>query len=447
MNIKYFNSLFTKYKNCYEELKPILENIKSLENDIIEKKARNNKTYERTIVVAKEKEEYIKNNSDNKFNTFIKYIDFLNDEDIYDSTNFTINEKTGSLIKSENGSAIYIKPDTLTYSGDNIFLECTFNKSTYFNEINYEFYNNFGVPIVPDKITVVNEGIETIFYEPNFRYFNLNNKNFDNTFYFTAKKINSVRFYFSEPINKTYTKVSLRTQKYSDSIGDYIILTTKLNGVLNSYNIFKNSDEYNIPFKYSYSFDNVTYNDFEFDEFNKYLLTGTKGFEQLFIKIKSDYEAYNAENKYEIVLNNYKSGMIYSDEVIMQLNSSSTISYKITFTHSQYKKLKSAFDEAALDINNFINQNKAGVYVVNTAFLKRANTYDASNLYYYDDIDILKTEPEKFSFILDESKNQIFVSAFMHKFDYLINTESKNFLVGIDRTLFTPSIFDISIKG
>ena len=414
-----------------------------------QKTIRNEKRYKEIIDEIGQKETKIKSMMDNKYYKYIQLVDFINENNIKELSGFEIN-KNGALVETPEKRTLNSFYDKQVNSSNKEIIYY-FNPEIIYNELEYCFYNINGVPITPEKIIIYYNEFEENFYESYFRYYNRYITNtFTNNFLFTPKNIKKIKFIFNDIVDSKNDLCLLYTNEYSSTDNNnYATLYFSNFNSLKNFNIYKNSNE-KIPFKISFSEDNIEYKDIVFT--NNEAVISLNNSESFTIRIQSDYENFERE---EVTISSSSmlevSGLTKVDQTnsSFYLNIDGTINdCDIIFPFSSYKILKDEFDKLELDIRDYITE-KENLYYLNKQFIiffKESNE-EIKKLKFYDDISILSKDKTFFNIYINLTNNILYIPAFLNNFNSSLSIIYETAKEQIDAKYYTPMLFDISVKG
>jgi hypothetical protein len=449
MNIDIFNLYFKKLSKELEEISALKKEINQFETTISEKKARNENAYNSLMADLVIKENSIKTLMENKHFSFIKYLDLIDDRDIKSISGMELHDSLGFLtVEKTNRTAI--EEESKVQSSDKLSIYFTFNDSNYSNEIEYSFKNENGLPNVPSSIKIEHDDYTSSFFEPNFRYYNRNRADiFTNTYYFHPKKISKVIFEFDEPpvLSSGYCK--LYACEYDTSEGSNVVFDIVNEKKLNSFNLYKTTDEDYVPLLFSYSEDNITYNDITFSGREAVILLVGNG--DFTIKVKPDYSNIYQKEETEVVSEIIpRSSMTRSKGITTFSLEGTPKDFDIIFSYSAYNLLKSKLEQLSSEIKiDDLIQIEDSVYKVKKNFIITTDkiTDKEKKLMYFDDVAILAEDISYFTFTLDKNNNALYYPEFMEEFTFYGEIKIEQIKEKIDDSLITPYIFDLSLKG
>lgn len=442
---RYLNSINKTIKNiALNKTK-----IELLLEEINKKQIRNENQFDTVINEITEKENKIKSLMDNKYFKYIQFVDFINENNLLELNGFEIN-KNGTLVeKPIKRTANYFLEKQVNSDKKEIIY--SFNSEIIYNELEYSFYNSKGVPIIPENIFIYYDDFEESFYESFFRFYNrFVSNSFLNNFLFTPKNIKKIRFIFNDTINSENDLCILYTNEYkSEGNSNYTLLSFSNYNSINSFNIYKNSQE-NIPLKFYYSENNINFEEIKFN--NNESVFSLSNSSNFIIKIKSDYENFKV-NEVSI-----------SDNVSLDLsslisNDQTKTSYKLNLDgkiedvdviipFSSYILFEEKLKNANVNISDFIIE-KDNLYFLDKKyiFLIKEENENVKKMKFYDDVGILSKNPSFCNIYVDVINNNVYIPFFLndYKISFEINYETAK--EQISSKYYTPMLFDLSIKG
>lgn len=442
---RYLNSINKTIKNiALNKTK-----IELLLEEINKKQIRNENQFDTVINEITEKENKIKSLMDNKYFKYIQFVDFINENNLLELNGFEIN-KNGALVeKPIKRTANYFLEKQVNSDKKEIIY--SFNSEIIYNELEYLFYNSKGVPIIPENIFIYYDDFEESFYESFFRFYNrFVSNSFLNNFLFTPKNIKKIRFIFNDTINSENDLCILYTNEYkSEGNSNYTLLSFSNYNSINSFNIYKNSQE-NIPLKFYYSENNIDFEEIKFN--NNESVFSLSNSSNFIIKIKSDYENFKV-NEVSI-----------SDNVSLDLsslisNDQTKTSYKLNLDgkiedvdviipFSSYILFEEKLKNANVNISDFIIE-KDNLYFLDKKyiFLIKEENENVKKMKFYDDVGILSKNPSFCNIYVDVINNNVYIPFFLndYKISFEINYETAK--EQISSKYYTPMLFDLSIKG
>ena len=442
---RYLNSINKTIKNiALNKTK-----IELLLEEINKKQIRNENQFDTVINEITEKENKIKSLMDNKYFKYIQFVDFINENNLLELNGFEIN-KNGTLVeKPIKRTANYFLEKQVNSDKKEIIY--SFNSEIIYNELEYSFYNSKGVPIIPENIFIYYDDFEESFYESFFRFYNrFVSNSFLNNFLFTPKNIKKIRFIFNDTINSENDLCILYTNEYkSEGNSNYTLLSFSNYNSINSFNIYKNSQE-NIPLKFYYSENNIDFEEIKFN--NNESVFSLSNSSNFIIKIKSDYENFKV-NEVSI-----------SDNVSLDLsslisNDQTKTSYKLNLDgkiedvdviipFSSYILFEEKLKNANVNISDFIIE-KDNLYFLDKKyiFLIKEENENVKKMKFYDDVGILSKNPSFCNIYVDIINNNVYIPFFLndYKISFEINYETAK--EQISSKYYTPMLFDLSIKG
>ncbi|MGL5715288.1 MAG: hypothetical protein ACRCX2_19885 [Paraclostridium sp.] len=451
MNKKYFNAKYTEAFSVINDISKLKNEIDVLKNEVSSKKEVLNSSYQNKMSLSNQKEKKIKSLMDNRHFRYMKMIDFLSNTDIEEMQGFSINEDSGFIM-----SEITKKPEVNLFSksinpSNNKEIIFEFDNSVYSNLLSFTFKDKSGLPIAPKKIRIEYNGIIEDFFEPNFRYYNRNASNvYVNNFFFYPKKILRIYATFSGDYDFNNSKCSLYACSFNTDANSYIDIPVSNNSNISSFNIFKSTDETNVPLVFEYTEDNSTYKEIKFDKQEAVILL--EKFSDFKIKVKKNYENVKQKEFTENVkININVNDMDVVNNVRTFNMNGKIIDFDIIFTQSSYKRLredvKNAFNGTDTISEFILNDN--GVYKVRKEFVSLINEPSDSinNLIFNDDINSLKDDKSLFNFYVDEQDKVIHFSSFMENYSFFLKLENEIVVDSVPSDMLTPYLFDLQIKG
>ncbi|MGL5962842.1 MAG: hypothetical protein ACRCZ2_00350 [Fusobacteriaceae bacterium] len=451
MNKKYFNAKYEESSNFLSEITKLKKDIVSLKSEISIKKDVMNNAYLNKINLSSKKEKRIKALMDNRHFRFMKMIDFISEEDIETKQGFAINKDSGfvvpEVIKSPEVK-LFNKMINPSNPKEIIF---EFENTVYSNLMSFSFKDKDSLPLTPKNIKIEYNGNSEDFFEPNFRYYNRNATNvFVNNFFFYPKKILKVFVTFSGDYDFNSAKCNLYSCSFNISKDSFMDISIKNTGKIENFNIFKNSDETNVPFVFEYTEDNSLYKPIEFEKQEAVVsLDNSSDFK---IRVRNDYENVEQKEFTEI-----KKTSISIKEMSVVNNArcfdmvGKITNFDIAITQGSYKKMRDKFIEVfdeSLNIDKFIS-NENGVFKVRKEFISIVNepSDDILNMILQDDISELKENESIFNFYVDEKDKNIYFSSFMLEYSFFLQLENEIVVDSIPNDMLTPYLFDLQIKG
>lgn len=447
MNKNIINYYLSNINKLVESINEKKQQIKKIKNMNANKKIRNEDSFRKIIEQINYKESSIKNLMDNKDFSYIKFIDFIDKQNIYELSGFEINDNGALVEKPEKINPVKLKEKISNFDRTEIIYH--FIENSISNKLEYSFYATNGTPIIPQSIIICYDEFEDSFYEPFFRYYNRYISNsFINSFLFTPKKIRTIKFKFGDSINIQNDYCNLLACEYQAKKNkNFATLYFKNPYNLKTFNIFKNSND-SINTIFELTEDNMNFKKIEFN--NNEGIFNVENKKEFYIKITSDYSSYKP------VSHLISSSLLFNSDNLESENNYS-YSFKISgnisdidiiVPFSSYSKFKEEMTKLDLKIENFIEKVN-DLYKIKKDFVKYTTTQDDEilKLNFFDDIAIIKENNKFFMFYVNTNTNKIFFSSFIKEyklsFDVGFNIKSEQ----IDPKYFTPMIFDISIKG
>lgn len=452
MNKKYFNSKFKEIKEILSDINLIKLDISNIQIELDTKNNMLNKIFNEKMKFALNKESKIKSLMDNRGFRYIKIFDFLSSKDIEANQGFSINTDSGFLLSETiNKPSIQLFKKSINPSNKKEFIY-EFDNTNYSNMIEFSFKDSLGLPLTPKVMKIeYNNRIEE-FFEPNFRHYNRNSQNvFLNRFYFYPKRILRIYVEFEENADFEKSSCELFSCTFNTDSNNFIELPIINPNGISSFNLYKNTDETNIPLIFDFTEDNSTYEKIEFNNQEGIISLNKSG--DFKIRIKKDY--HNVETK--VSTENKKSSIPYSEmqkiNNIASFESNGRIkNFDIVFSKAAYKKMKESLNKIFNDpnkINDFIVETPEKIYKIKKEFLSMINEVNDQtlSLVYCDDIEAIKETSFYFSFLLDEKTKSLYCSSFMNEFNFFLELDTEVIIDKISTDLLTPYIFDLQIKG
>ncbi|MGL5768146.1 MAG: hypothetical protein ACRCX8_21135 [Sarcina sp.] len=450
MNKKYFNAKYSEAAKTLDEISVLKKQIETLKNEVSSKKDVLNTAFQNKMALSSKKEKKIKSLMDNRHFRYMKMVDFLSNEDINEIQGFSVNKDSGFVM-----SELVKTPEVNLFSksinpSNNKEIIFEFDNNSYSNLMSFSFKDKGGLPITPKNIRIEYNGIIEDFFEPNFRYYNRNASNiYVNNFFYYPKKILRVYATFVGDYDFNSAKCSLYGCSFNTDINSYIDIPIKNNSNIASFNIFKSTDETNVPLVFEYTEDNSNYKSIKFDKQEAVIVLDKNS--DFKIKIKKDYE--NVKQK-EFTENIKTSTNINNMEVIDNVRtfnmSGKIVDFDIVFTQGSYKKIrediKNVFGNDV--IQDFITTEN-GVYKIRKEYVSLINepTDSIKNLIYHDDISATKEDKTLFNFYVDEQDKKIHFSSFMLNYSFFLQLENEIVIDSVPIDMLTPYLFDLQIKG
>lgn len=449
MNKRIINNLLRQINETIVEIGKKQETIKHLNSINKEKKIRNENKFNEISKELKTKETKIKTLMDNKYFSYIQFVDFINDNNLKELNGFEIN-KTGTLVEhfTKRTPNYFYEKNVNINKTEIVYL---FNSDVIYNELEYSFYNLNGVPIIPEKITIFYEEFEENFYEDFFRFYNrFISNSFINNFLFTPKNIKKIKFVFNDTVDTSNDLCILYTNEYQNTDNNHNTILSFSNPYsLSTFNIFKNSHE-DIPIKLSFTEDNLDYEQISFS--NSEAIINLKNNGPFSIKIESDYKNFKVR---EVTINDISvmslSSLTSNDatNTSYQLNVAGNINdCNIILPFSAYTHLETKMKDLGLDIKTFVDE-KDDLYYINKNFIKfiKEDIPEIKKMKFYDDEAILKKANTYFNIYINTNLNVLYIPAFFNNYKVSLEINFQTSKQQIDSKYYTPMIFDISLKG
>lgn len=449
MNNQIISSYLSQINNLIVEIQEKKNIIQSLIKSNNEKNIRNSQKYQEILNDLSLKENKIKLLMENKYFSYIQFVDFINSNNIKELNGFILN-KSGVLVE-KNIKRTSFFPYERQVNSSNKEIIYSFNNANVYNELEFSFYNLNGVPITPQNIIIFYDEFEESFYEGFFRFYNRFTSNtFTNNFLFTPKNIKKIKFIFNSEINIENDVCLFYTNEYqSNNNKNYTILEFSNPYKLSNFNIYKNTNE-DIPLIFSLSEDNIEYEDITFK--NNEGIFSIKNNGPFFIKIESDYENFKSK---EISINDVAysnlSSLVSNDATMTSYNmniSGNINDIEILIPFSSYIQLEKEFKELEININDFITIQDE-LYYINKNFINfiKEDNGEIKKLKFYDDVSILKKSNKYFNIFINTLTNILYIPSFLNNYKLSLNISFKTSKQQIESKYYTPMIFDISIKG
>lgn len=446
----YKNDILNLIKNINDKQREITIAKTTYNNLLLEKENKKNRNYNR----FKERYENIDNEEkrlkklfDNKFFKYIKLYDFLDEQEIYENKNFEINSEIGCLNMNPK-TIITINYSDKVHSIDKKSISYKFNNKQIINAMEYSFYSSeTNLPLVPSRIILKYDNHIDNFSESYFRYFNHNNTNsFISSFIFEPKIIKEIVFYFNEEVmfNNAYAKFKSIQYKNENELTFFV----NNNYELNSFNIYKKSNELFRKFNFSFSEDNEKFKNIEFNNNEGLISLENNG--DFVLKITVPEEKIKQQDKIEIksATIDFKSLETSPGVYNIPTDDISIESIKITFPISSSAKLKEKLTELGLNETDFFS---AGAFLtLNKNHIKNITEIskdELESLKLYDDESVLKTNNKAFDFYFDKENKVIYTSSFLSKYNFYLTYQYKEKQESISEDFYTPMLFEFSIKG
>ncbi|MGL5716498.1 MAG: hypothetical protein ACRCXX_14275 [Cetobacterium sp.] len=452
MNKKYFNSKFKEANATLKKITAHKTDIHNLISEIKTKKELLNAVFNERMSNAIKKEDRIKTLMDNRHFKFMKMVDFLSAEDLFEQQGFLINEDSGFLLSEilkQPKTDLFKKSKNPSNDKELIF---EFDNNQYSNLMSFSFKDVNGLPITPKNVRVEYNGKTEDFFEPNFRYYNRNSKNvFVNNFFFYPKKILKVYATFDVTPDFNTSFCDLYSCSFNTDSNNFAeILISNSKGIKN-FNIYKNSDENNVPLIFEFTEDNSVYNPIEFK--NQEAVISLSNAVDFKIRIRKDYENVVVKEFTEVV----KNIISYNDMDI--INNVATFDFQgriknfdVVFSQSGYRLLKEEMFRVFGDnekIDSFIMEGANKVYKLKREYVNLINESDPfiDSLIYFDSIDDAKDNNALFNFYINEKDKKLHFANFFKEFSFFLELENEVVVDNISANLLTPYVFDLQIKG
>lgn len=444
IELQSINDLIVKIKEINVSIEKLLKENQS-------KKNRNYEEYNKRVALLDKKISSIKLLSDNKNFKFISHLDFIDDRNIGELKEFERVNDLGCLTKTVvNKQEIRYLKKILDTSKKKITY--VFDEPIVSNAITYSFYSEeTGLPITPSSVEIVyKDNIDNLF-EPHFRFYNRNNTtSFENFFLYEPKKISKVIFTFDKEINSNNDLCKLYSIQYSMEEDNYVLLNIENTYNVPEFNIFKRTNEINVPLVFEYSEDNINFNPIEFKGNDGNIILEKSG--NFSIRISADNNNIELQDSYELGSSEIYSqdikesfGKYYIKEESMQTLNDVTIILPI----STYKKLKEDVSKLnGVKIDDLVEELN-GIYKVKVSFIRYVSevTSDIENLKYIDDVIALETTLNYFNFYVDTINKKIYSSSFIDNYPFFLYFSFKKSVEQTEKHYYTPIIFEISLKG
>ena len=435
----------------YQGIVDLQDKINLALREVSFKETRNRNLFDSKLKSFEEQEKLIKTFVDNK------YVEFFIDDSLYDLSNvsdvsgFELNERVAAVTK-EVSDTLYMLPKKKTANKNGTFLTFDFSEAFLGNELRFSFYSIAGQPLVPTEITVELDGVQENFYEPNFRYYDRAvASDFETHFPFMPKSIEKIHFSFDTAVKQENAYCELRLNSYSVATDDYLLFTFDNKLEKESLKFFKVSDETVVPMKYSYSFDNINFKELKFEN-EEASIDGTSesDVKKLFIRVSADYSSITKvlEEKTDNLRRNASNIRKSSNSYDL---GSVTIqdTFNILFTYSDYNNIKARLVELELDPDNFF-EKKSGIYYLKSNFVNTVNTISSEvtgNLELMDDISVVKDDSSNMNFYYCVGDSILYAPAFLSEVDFRIDYSVKYSNEVYPDAVYTPMLFQISVKG
>ncbi|MGL5712403.1 MAG: hypothetical protein ACRCX2_05235 [Paraclostridium sp.] len=451
MNKKYFNTKFSEAAEILKSISSLKKEIENLKSEISVKKDVLNSAYINKLHLSSQKENRIKSLMDNRHFRYMKMVDFITEEDVFEKQGFSVNKDSGFVI-----SEIIKKPEVKLFNkminpSNTKELIFEYETTSYSNLLSFSFKSKAGLPITPKNIKLEYGNNIEDFFEPNFRYYNRNASNvYVNNFFFYPKKITKIYVTFNEDYDLNSANCSLYSCSFNLSKDSFMDVDVKNTGKISNFNIFKNSDENNVPLIFEFTEDNSVYKSVVFEKQEAVIeLEKNNDFK---IRIKSDYESVEQKEFTETK----KTNISVKDMVVIENVHSfdmigKIINFDVVLTQSAYKKLRDDFTKCFDDemlLTDFVS-NENGVFKVKKEFVSIVNepTEDILNMILQDDLSELKNNKGMFNFYIHEKDKRIYFSSFMLEYNFFLQLETEFVVDSIPNDMLTPFLFDLQIKG
>lgn len=423
-------------------------NVTNLENEVEEKKLRNQSKFEERFEALDMQEKEIKAMFDNKYFKFIKLYDFLDEKEILENIDFEVNEELGCLTKRPK-NIIAINSINKELGLDKKSISFKLREKVVINAMEYSFYSKrTNLPLVPKSIYIKYGKYGDNFFENYFRYFNSNNKNsFISRYIFEPKLIKEIIFNFDEEVIFENAYLKLFSIKYRDNNSLKILVENYKN--ISNFKINKISNEALKSFNFYYSEDNSNYQEIKFEKDNALIKLNKKS--DFIIKIESNSETVKQKQTVSIKEQIISSVDSTSNKGIFELDNDNINieSIKITFPISSATKLKTIFEKYQKNISDCFD-DYAGVMQLKQERLKNVSEVfqdEISRLKFLDDDSLIKNNLNSFCFYFDKEKNALFTPAFLNDFNFFINYQYQETEQTIEDDYYTPILFEFSLKG
>lgn len=447
MKKEMINNVLSKINFLIKDIYTVKQKIDEINSINLEKRTRNEKKFKEIVADLENKENEIKSLMENKHFSYIQHVDFINKNNIDELNGFNIENKIGCLVKNVDNRILNSYLNKIVNSNKT---EIVYEfKDTISNELEYSFYNNDGLPVIPEEIKVTYEDNEDSFYEPNFRYYNRYTTNtFVNNFLFTPKKIKKIRFIFLDSVNTSNDLCNLYSNEYNIDDEGYATLYFLNPNKIKMFNFYKRTDETAIPLLFEYSEDNINFTQMEFNQYQESLIKLTSG-SSFVVRIKSEYENFitkEEKNIKEITLR--KSEMIKKSGIYEVTLTGEISSVEIIMPFSSYNKFKSEIDSLKLNISDFVTQVD-DLYYVNNSFVNyiKENIEEIQKLQFFDDISLLQTGNKFFNFYFNILKGTVNFAPFLDEYELFFKIKYETIKETIDKNYYTPMVFEVSLKG
>ena len=391
-----------------------------------------------------------------------KYKGFLQQlGNIYDSleektkVNFTddkyIYSNNGFILDTENG---------LIYSEPSVKTEVDIKDYSIINFLYFEFYKLNGDSQNLNNVKIFGENIEQINGSYNTQITDSFIKNFDDNYkvddfskalLINPKKLKSISFEFEDEIDINNYKINFFTYEYDYSIEKEIILKIANNYSAGCFKFNKTTYEKMIELLFSFSYDGLEYQDFDFNKLIKneiyktneanVLTEDEKTFSNFFIKIKNG-EFKGTSNIQKIQQEKERYLINFSVKTEHQINDE-IIDDSVFFIIPDAIKV-------AIDKNNVMPEvfiKTPNGYMINNFFLKIVDTLNDDNKQYvtsmtYEEIEL---RTKKFLMYYSKDTKTFYFPGYLEniylQYSYLTEVAS------IDNKYFTPIVFDLTIKN
>lgn len=230
----------------------------------------------------------------------------------FDSNNYIL-ENNGFEIDTNNG-ILFFKPNIVfdvpvkeyIISNDGKKVMFNFNDSEVINFLSYEFYKENGDPADLNTVKITGTAVEPVngqkeisINDSFIRYFDDNYKfdSFLKAHIISPKKLYSVTFLFDEKIDAKKINVYFKRYEYSSDEKTLKLCIPNSFNATGPFKLLRNQFSKQFNMKYSYSYDNMFYNEMDFIKkindkaflSNEFVSTSIQenDFENLYIEIKS----------------------------------------------------------------------------------------------------------------------------------------------------------------
>lgn len=378
-----------------------------------------------------------------------------------------INSNNGFYVDGENGIC-YINPISKTeikikdyvLSKDKKTIKFNFEKYEIVNFLYFEFYKNNGNSQNLNNVKITGENIEQINSSYDIDITDSFIKNFDDNYkkddfskalLINPKNIKSILFTFEDEVDINNYKVNFSTYEYNYIDEKEIILKIKNNYSIGDFKF--NKTDYNkiIDLKYYFSYDGITYNEFNFEKNiknEKYktneavvIANEKTEFENFFIKITNG-EFKNSINKKQILREKERFILNFSNSTTYQI-SEEIIDDSIFFIIPDAFKI--AIDKESVMPEVFVKMPNG--YMINNYFLKIVDKLNDDTKQYvtsttYEDITLKK---KKFFIYYEKDTKTFFFPGYVR--DIYLQYNYIEEITEIENKFYTPIIFDLTIKN